>query len=174
VHVRWLIPVGAAAASIAHVVVAAQYMTVEQAQKSAFPAATQFVPMAEPDAATAAALGAAAGWSPRIFDARSADAHLGYLIIDQVIGKSELITFAASIDANGAIASVEILEYHESHGGEVRLAGWRKQFVGKTVADPVMLNKDIKNISGATLSCQHLTDGIKRLLKYYQLSLAKV
>ena len=173
-HVRWLIPAGAAAASIAHVAVAAQYMTVEQAQKSAFPAATQFVALAEPDAASAAALGATTGWSPRIFDARSADAHLGYVIIDQVIGKSELITYAASIDPKGAIVAVEILEYRESHGGEVRLAGWRKQFVGKTAADPVTLNKDIKNISGATLSCQHLTDGIKRLLTYYQQSLAKV
>ena len=172
-HVRWLIP-ASAAASIAHVAVAAQYMTAEQAQKSAFPAATQFLPLAEPDAATAAALGAATGWSPRIFDARSDDAHMGYVVIDQVIGKSELITYAVSIDAKGAVASVEILEYRESHGGEVRLAGWRKQFVGKTAADPVALNKDIKNISGATLSCQHLTDGIKRLLKYYQQSLAKV
>ena len=95
------------------------------------------------------------------------------MIVDQVIGKSELITYALALDAKGAIASVEILEYRESHGGEVRMAGWRKQFVGKTAADPVALNKDIKNISGATLSSQHLTDGIKRLLKYYQQALAK-
>ncbi len=172
-HVRWLISAGTAAASIAHVAYAAQYMTIEQAQKTAFPNATQFVPLAEPDATTTAALGAAVGWSPRIFDARTNDAHLGYVIIDQVIGKSELITYAASIDAKGAVASIEILEYRESHGGEVRLAGWRKQFVGKTAADPVALNKDIENISGATLSCQHLTEGVKRLLKYYEQSLAK-
>ena len=172
-HVRWLIPASIAAASVAHVAYAAQYMTVKQAQASAFPNATQFVPLAEPDAATAAAIGAMTGWTPRIFDARAGDTHLGYVIVDQVIGKSELITYAASIDAKGAIASIEILDYRESHGGEVRLLGWRKQFVGKTSADPVALNKDIKNISGATLSCQHLTDGVNRLLKYYQQSLAK-
>jgi Na+-translocating ferredoxin:NAD+ oxidoreductase RnfG subunit len=172
-HVRWLIPAGVAVASIAHVAHATQYMTTEQAQKSAFPDATQFVPLAEPDAAVAAALGASGGWSPRIFDARRNEAHLGYLIIDQVIGKSELITYATAIDAKGAVSSIEILDYHESHGGEVRLPGWRKQFIGKTVSDPVVLNKDIKNISGATLSCQHLTDGVKRLLKYYEQSLAK-
>src|ERR1700759_5416845 len=97
-HVRWLIPAGVAAASMAHVAHATQYMTIEQAKKSAFPNATQFVPLAEPDAATAAALGAPAGWSPRIFDARTGDAHLGYVVIDQVIGKSELITYAVSID----------------------------------------------------------------------------
>ena len=76
-QVRWMIPLGAAAtaaASIAHVAVAAQYMTAEQAQKSAFPAATQFVPLAEPDAATAAALAetTAEMVATQVFDARNA------------------------------------------------------------------------------------------------------
>ncbi|MEP6484364.1 MAG: FMN-binding protein [Rudaea sp.] len=171
-RVRWLISAGTVAASVAHVAYAAQYMSVEEAQKAAFPQATQFVAIAAPDAATASALGASSGWSPRIFDARNADAHLGYVIVDQVIGKSELITYALALDANGAVQSIEILDYRESHGGEVRLAGWRKQFVGKTAADPVALNTDIKNISGATLSARHLTEGVQRLLKLYQRALA--
>jgi len=49
----------------------------------------------------------------------------------------------------------------------VRMAPWRKQFLGKTARDPVALNQDIKNISGATLSCRHLTEGVNRLLKVY-------
>jgi len=28
----------------------------------------------------------------------------------------------------------------------------------------VQLNADIKNVSGATLSCKHVTDGVKRVL----------
>ena len=43
----------------------------------------------------------------------------------------------------------------------------RRQFIGKTVRDPVSLNQDIKNISGATLSCRHLTEGVQRLLKLH-------
>ncbi len=170
-NVRWLIPAGAAA-SIAQVAFAAQYMTVEQAQHAAFPQATAFVAVATPDAATAAALGASAGWAPKIFDARNADVHLGFVIVDQVIGKSELIIYALALDAAGAVTSIEILDYRESHGGEVRMAGWRNQFVGKTAADPVSLNKDIKNISGATLSCRHLTEGVQRLLQLYRRTLA--
>jgi hypothetical protein len=169
-HVRWLIPAGAA---VAHVAFATQYMTVEDAQKAAFPAATQFVAVAAPDAAVAAALGASAGWSPKMFDARNGDAHLGYVIVDQVIGKSDLITYSLALDAKGAVVGLEILDYRESHGGEVRLAGWRKQFVGTTPAEPPTFNRSIKNISGATLSCQHLTDGVRRLLALYQRSLAK-
>jgi Na+-translocating ferredoxin:NAD+ oxidoreductase RnfG subunit len=146
---------------------ATQYMTVTEAQKAAFPDATQFVAMAGPDAATVTALGAAPGWTPHVFDARNGDAHLGYVIVDQVIGKSEAMTYALAIDARGAVVSLEILQYRESHGGEVRIAGWRKQFAGKTASAPPVFNKDIKNISGATLSCRHLTEGVQRLLAYY-------
>jgi Na+-transporting NADH:ubiquinone oxidoreductase subunit NqrC len=67
---------------------------------------------------------------------------------------------------------VEILEYREAYGGEVRGEGWRKQFVGRSHADPVQISRDIKNISGATLSCQHVTDGIRRLLALYAIALA--
>jgi hypothetical protein len=33
------------------------------------------------------------------------------------------------------------------------------------------LKKDIQNISGATLSCKHLTDGVKRVMVMYELAL---
>jgi len=33
------------------------------------------------------------------------------------------------------------------------------------------LNGDIKNISGATLSSKHVTDGVKRVLRLYETSL---
>ena len=56
-------------------------------------------------------------------------------------------------------------------GYEVRNPEWRKQFVGKTAADPLRLNADIRNISGATLSSRHVTDGVKRVLATYAVAL---
>lgn len=168
--VRWLLPLGLAATPVAHVAFAAQYMTVEQAQRAAFPDATEFAVHAL-DAASLAASGAPQGWAPKAWRARAGSRELGWLMVDQVIGKSELITYAVAVDGNGAVQSVEILDYRESHGGEIRLAGWRRQFVGKTGADPLELNKDIKNISGATLSCRHVTEGVQRLLKVYNAAL---
>jgi len=53
----------------------------------------------------------------------------------------------------------------------VRNASWRAQFVGKSAASPLQLNGDIKNISGATLSSKHVTDGVKRILNIYEASL---
>jgi Na+-translocating ferredoxin:NAD+ oxidoreductase RnfG subunit len=89
-----------------------------------------------------------------------------------VIGKHEFINYAVALDATGAVRQLEILDYHESYGGEVHLPGWRRQFVGKHHGSPLQLNGDIKNISGATLSCGHVTDGVRRLLATYALVLA--
>ena len=94
-----------------------------------------------------------------------------WLIIDEVVGKHEMITYAVGITPNGSILGVEILEYVESYGYEVAEAYWRQQFAGKTVKDPIKLNQDIQNIGGATLSCKHLTDGVKRVLTLYDLAL---
>lgn len=166
-QVRWLIPLGAAAAATAHVAYATQYLSVEQAQRAAFASASEFRALPAIDTAIATSLGAPAGWSPRIFEARADSKTLGWLVVDQVIGKSELITYALALDPAGAVISVEVLEYRESHGGEIRMPAWRKQFVGKTSADAGALGGEIKNISGATLSCRHLTEGVQRLLKLY-------
>jgi hypothetical protein len=86
------------------------------------------------------------------------------MAVDDVIGKFERITYAAALGADGAISGVEILSYRESHGFEVRLPPWRRQFVGKGPAAPLQVGVDIANISGATLSCQHLTEGVRRIV----------
>jgi len=45
------------------------------------------------------------------------------------------------------------------------------RLIDGTGADPLELNKDIRNISGATLSCRHVTEGVQRLLKVYNAAL---
>ena len=76
----------------------------------------------------------------------------------------ELITYALGINADGSIRQVEIVEYLEAYGSQVRYPNWREHFVGKTADSLLRVDSDITNISGATLSVRHLTDGIKRLL----------
>ena len=94
-----------------------------------------------------------------------------WFIVDEVVGKHEMITYAVALNSSGAVTGIEILEYVESYGYEVAEANWRKQFVGKTAADPIKLNQDIQNIGGATLSCKHVTDGIKRVAVLYDIAL---
>jgi Na+-translocating ferredoxin:NAD+ oxidoreductase RnfG subunit len=78
---------------------------------------------------------------------------------------------AVGINANGTVKQIEIMDYRESYGYEVRDAAWRAQFVGKSANSPLQLDADIKNISGATLSSKHVTDGVKRILQKYGSSL---
>lgn len=90
------------------------------------------------------------------------------VFIDQVLGKHEFITIAVGIASDGTIRGVEILEYRETYGGQVRNPDWRKQFTGKTATAPLKINSDIKNISGATLSSVHVTGGTRRLVRTYE------
>jgi FMN-binding domain len=99
------------------------------------------------------------------------DAGDGYFFVDAVIGKHDLITYAVALTGDGKVRQTEILEYREAYGGEVRNAHWRAQFLGRQHGDPVRIGRDIQNISGATLSCEHLTDGIRRLLATYAIAI---
>ena len=94
-----------------------------------------------------------------------------WFIVDEVVGKHEMITYAVGLSSSGNITGIEILEYVESYGYEVAEAQWRKQFVGKNANDPIKLNQDIQNIGGATLSCKHISDGVKRVVVLYELAL---
>jgi Na+-translocating ferredoxin:NAD+ oxidoreductase RnfG subunit len=90
------------------------------------------------------------------------------VFIDQVLGKHEFITIAAGITA-GQVQGIEVMEYRETYGQQVRGSAWRKQFVGKNLSSPLKLNQDIVNISGATLSSAHITAGVRRLLRTYEI-----
>ena len=155
---------------------AIDYLTADQAARSIFPAADAFEPVTfKLDSAEMQQL-AASGIQARSVDwplriAKRGGTALGYVVVDEVIGKFELITYAVGITLDGAIAQIEILSYRESHGSEIRIAGWRKQFVGKTRAAPIRVGEDIANISGATLSCKHITDGVKRVVSVVDIAL---
>jgi Na+-translocating ferredoxin:NAD+ oxidoreductase RnfG subunit len=97
----------------------------------------------------------------------------GWFIADEVVGRHEFIPFALALDESGAVKGIEILEYRESYGHQIREPLWRAQFAGKRHGAALRLTKDIQNISGATLSCRHITDGVKRLLATYAIVLAK-
>ena len=107
--------------------------------------------------------------NPLIWRAEHKGKLLGLFMIDEVIGKHEFITYAIGVSPEGSTLGVEIMSYRETHGGEIRNESWRKKLVGKKLSDPFKLDVDVPNISGATLSCRNVTDGVKRLLILQQL-----
>ena len=148
---------------------AERYVEPEEAARLIFPDAEEIIPFqAELTKEQAAAVKKQSGMRVRQRRIEGFDMHggasAGRVYVDNVIGKHEYITYAAGIDAAGAVRGVEIIEYRETWGFEIRELKWRAQFAGRTTEDPVKLGKDIENISGATLSCRNVTDGVRRLL----------
>ena len=98
----------------------------------------------------------------------------GWFLVDQVIGKHENIDLAVAISNQGKVMGLEVLTYRETYGDQIMHPKWRAQFHGRDNSEHLKLDKQIKNISGATLSCRHVTDGINRLTHTWDIVLSKV
>lgn len=156
---------------------AAEYLTVPLAQRDLFPDADKFV-----DAKVTLTdeqrdrIKKLSGTRQRetqqaVWRAEKDGQLLGWFIVDDVIGKHEFITYAAAISPAGEVLGVDVLVYRETYGFQIRDAGWRNQFKGKTLHDPFKLDDDIRNITGATLSSRNVMNGVKRLLALAQVAL---
>lgn len=88
----------------------------------------------------------------------------GYAMVQNTIGKHKPMTYMVGVDDQGSISDIELLVFREARGSEVRQKRFNSQYEGKTVLDPVRINKDIINISGATMSVRSMSAGIKRVL----------
>jgi Na+-transporting NADH:ubiquinone oxidoreductase subunit NqrC len=175
---RYVPVVVIAASAVAAPAFATQYLSPEQAQKLMFPEADAFRP--QPLALTGAQMqqveqlaglpARSAQW--RVVAAYKGDALLGWVVLDDVVGKFELISYAVAVNPDASVHGVEILAYRESHGSEIRLPAWRRQFVGKSAKNgDLRIGGGIQNISGATLSCTHVTDGVRRIAAVAQAAL---
>ncbi|NEX62815.1 FMN-binding protein [Noviherbaspirillum galbum] len=176
--IRWTAVLsGVTAACATASAFAVQYLSVEQAQQTIFPEATAFKEQGVQLSAEqmreveklAGLPARSANW--RVIAAYKGDTPLGYMVLDDVIGKVELISYAVGLNPDASVRQVEILAYRESHGFEIRNPAWRRQFVGKTAQSGIALNGGIANISGATLSCAHVTDGVRRIAAMAQVAL---
>jgi Na+-translocating ferredoxin:NAD+ oxidoreductase RnfG subunit len=156
------------------VALAEHYLTLAEAQKICFPNADTFeAQQLRLSSEQSKAIEQKSGVKVRKNEIRFSVARtrantVGVLMVDHVVGKHELIDYAVAISPEGTVLQVEILEYREHYGGEIRNAKWRQQFKGKSAASKLKLNDDIYNISGATISCRNVTDGIRRVLATFE------
>ena len=165
------------AAGLAAPAFATQYLTVEQAQRVLYPDATAFkdasIQLTTEQMRRIEALSGLPARSVqwRVFSAYKDSQLLGHVVVDDVIGKYELIGYAVALSPQAVVQQIEILSYRESHGFEIRSPAWRKQFAGKTVQAGLQVGNGVANISGATLSCTHVTDGVRRIAAVAQVAL---
>lgn len=159
------------------VAIAADYLSVDAAQRGFFAQADRFdevVLALNPDQKqTVAQL---AGPQPphrslRAWKAMRGNDLLGYVFVDEVLGRQDMITYGIGIDTAGKMSAIEVLSYRESHGSEIRGTAWRRQFDGRQGLEHLHFGTDIKNIAGATLSCEHVTQGVRWITALWQVTL---
>jgi len=94
---------------------------------------------------------------------------LGYAAVTEEVGKYRPITFMVGIDEELKIEDVAVLVYRESRGAEVRRSRFLRQYRGKSGDDPIRINRDIINITGATMSVRALNAGVRRTVALTEL-----
>lgn len=139
--------------------VAKEYLTIEQAQKAIFPG-VEMKPvenlLEEKN-------------QPKVWKA----GNQGWFFVDRVLGKHEYIVYAIGLSPKGEVKGIEVLVYRESYGDQVKEASWLKQFYNLGPNDQIEFLGNIKNISGATLSCRHMTQGVKKILNLFSEKLSQ-
>jgi Na+-translocating ferredoxin:NAD+ oxidoreductase RnfG subunit len=98
----------------------------------------------------------------RVFDATGA--LRGYAVVSEEVGKYRPITFMVGANPDFSVRDVVVMIYRESRGGDVKRRRFLNQYRGKSVRDPIDVNRDIINISGATISVRSMNAGVKRVL----------
>ncbi len=87
----------------------------------------------------------------------------GYAVIDSHTVRTLPETFMAVVDPKGRLRRVDVLAFHEPP--EYLPTGrWIEQFTGRTLDDELKLGGGIQGITGATLSAQAMTAGVRRAL----------
>ncbi|GJQ58035.1 MAG: hypothetical protein D8M57_01415 [Candidatus Scalindua sp. AMX11] len=88
----------------------------------------------------------------------------GYAIITEEVGKFHPYTFIVSSNPEGEIRHIAVLIYRESRGGEIMNKRFLHQFKGKSLKNRIRINRDIINITGATMSVVTMCTGVKKVL----------
>ena len=86
----------------------------------------------------------------------------GYAVLQNTIGKHKHMTYMVGVDSRGRVFNVELLVFREARGSEVGRKRFSYQYHGKDLGDPIRINRDIINISGATMSVRSMSAGVKR------------
>lgn len=93
-----------------------------------------------------------------------ADVPLGYARVLDVRGKDQPITLLVATDTGIRLRDIDVLVYREPYGGEVAYESWRRQFRGRGPGDSLTVGRDIRGISGATISVNAVTLGVRRTM----------
>lgn len=94
--------------------------------------------------------------------------HIGSAVIAEGEGYGGPMEVLVGVDTDGAVVGLEVLDHDETPGlGDVVTEDeFLSQFHGKSEADPIEVDDDIDNITGATVSVEAVAEAVRAALGY--------
>lgn len=73
----------------------------------------------------------------------------------------EYFDYYILFDTKGVVKTVKVYNYQATHGMEITIRGWLKQFVGYFGEKELIVGKDVDTIAGATISVYAITTDVE-------------
>lgn len=106
------------------------------------------------------------------YEGEKADSITGYAFFESSIVRTKPETFMVVLDKKARIKFVEVLAFYEPLD-YLPTSNWFALFTDKILSDKLWPKRDIHNITGATLSVQAITQGVRKMLAIYEVAIAK-
>jgi hypothetical protein len=88
---------------------------------------------------------------------------LGYAYVDTHVVRTLPETVIVVIDPAGSVKRVEVVSFREPLDYVPR-EGWYRQFDGEQLDDDLQLKRDVRPVTGATLTARATTEAVRRVL----------
>lgn len=97
---------------------------------------------------------------------------LGYAFFGAEIVRTKEAIYMAVINPDSSLRAVEILAFAEP-ADYLPVPRWFELFRGKWLNDNLWPKRDIHNVTGATLTTQTITFGVRKMLAIFQIAVPK-
>jgi Na+-translocating ferredoxin:NAD+ oxidoreductase RnfG subunit len=94
---------------------------------------------------------------------------LGYCVESKVVSRSGPFRIRVLLDKRLHVKQATVISYSWDRGRDVCKRTFTAQFDGKGPEDPIQLGKDIDAITGATISCRVMAEGVRDTIKLLKL-----
>lgn len=93
----------------------------------------------------------------------------GVAVIEKQPGKWGTVKFIIVLDtATAKVKNLAVMSYKEKRGRPIARRNFLKQFIGKGSEDSIKVRKDIRAISGATISSDATCFAVKKVIALYE------
>ena len=103
--------------------------------------------------------------NPTVSEIRDSSGLLGYSVVSEVVGRSGPFRIHVLLDKQCVVKRATVISYPWSHGRQVSRRSFSNQFEGKGPEDAIELGKDIDVVTGATISCGAMAQGVRQAVR---------